>query len=386
MSKPSVSAIIPCLNEEQTLGICIAKIRQTFEDLGIDGEIVVGDNGSTDRSVEIAESMGAVVAHQPVKGYGSAIMAAVNSARSDRFIMADADDSYDWTNLKPFIDELDKGHDLVIGNRFRGVIHEGAMPFLHRYLGNPVLSRIPKLLYKIKVGDFHCGMRGFTREAWERMRLSCPGMEFATEMVIRASQEDMSISEIAIDLFPDKRDRAPHLRTFRDGWRHLRFIMMYAPNYLYLLPAFLLLLFGGGLQVLLFNGPVTLFGQYIGIHFLALGMMLFFLGMSIASMGIAARFYLVNSEMIKKDRFADWVNRFLSLDRIILIGALLFLTGMIVDVSLLFEWLNTTAPMTGSIHHVFIASGLIVTGVQLIFFAFFLELFRGRILSEKIRK
>ncbi len=376
MNKPVVSAIIPCLNEEETLGICINKIKQTFERLNIDGEIVVGDNGSTDKSVEIATSLGAVVAHQPVKGYGAAIQAAVEKASSDWMIMADADDSYDWTNLKPFLDELEKGHDLVMGNRFQGTIHEGAMPFLHKYLGNPVLSKIPKILYKIKIGDFHCGMRGFTRDAWNRMKLASPGMEFATEMVIRASEENLSISEIPIDLYPDKRSRPPHLQTFRDGWRHLRFIMTYAPNYLYLLPGLLMLALGLTTQVVLFNGPVTLFGQYFGIHFLALGLMIFFLGFSITTMGLTARVYLVNNARLRKDAVTRWINRNFHLEKYLLIAAALFLIGFVIDMKILIEWLKSTGPMDETNHHAFIASGLIVTSIQIAFSSFFLDMFK----------
>ena len=378
MEKPVVSAIIPCLNEEETLGICINKIKQTFESLNINGEIVVGDNGSTDRSVEIAESLGAVVAHQPIKGYGAAIQAAVKKASSDWLIMADADDSYDWTNLKPFLDELEKGSDLVMGNRFQGTIHPGAMPFLHKYVGNPFLTRISQLLYKIKVGDFHCGMRGFTREAWNKMHLMSPGMEFATEMVIRASEEKLAISEIPIDLHPDKRSRPPHLQTFRDGWRHLRFIMTYAPNYLYLIPGLLMVFIGLIFQIVLFNGPVTIYGQYIGIHFLALGLMIFFLGLSVTTMGITARVYLVNKSRLRTDPVTHWVNNHFYLEKILLSALLLFIAGLAIDISILFRWLEGSDSMETSIHYAFIASSMIVTSIHLSFSSFFLDMFRKK--------
>lgn len=376
MTKPLVSAVIPCLNEAETLGICIKKIRSAFEKLNIEGEIVIGDNGSTDESINIAQNLGAIVAHQPIRGYGAAIQAAVAKSSADYIIMADADDSYDWSNLKPFIDRLQQGNELVMGNRFQGTIHEGAMPFLHKYIGNPVLSFISRRLYRIEIGDFHCGMRGFTRDAWNKMQLRSTGMEFATEMVIRASEERLKMTEIPIDLFPDKRNRPPHLRTFRDGWRHLRFIMTYAPNHLYLLPGMLLLAIGLAFQVLLFNGPVTLFGQYIGIHFLALGMMIFFLGFSITTLGIAARVFLVNTARLSTDRLTHWVNTSFKLENFLLLSLVILLPGLIINTMIFFEWLNSTGPMEKSVHHAFVASGLIVSGIQVAFSAFFLDLFR----------
>ncbi|MBF0127407.1 MAG: glycosyltransferase family 2 protein, partial [Magnetococcales bacterium] len=199
-----VSAIIPCLNEEKTLPLCIDKIQRAFAALNVAGEIVVGDNGSTDASAEIARRMGARVVSQPVRGYGAAIRAAVEGSRGEYLIMADGDDSYDWSNLQPFIDGLDRGADLVMGNRFKGTIHPNAMPFLHYHVGNPLLSRIASLFYGIPLLDFHCGMRAFTRSAYDRMNPGTDGMEFATEMIIRAAREGLRIAEVPIDLHPDK--------------------------------------------------------------------------------------------------------------------------------------------------------------------------------------
>ena len=376
MSTIKVSAIIPCLNEEETLGICIEKAQQSFRDLGIAGEVVVGDNGSTDKSVAIAESLGARVAHQPVKGYGAALMAAANAAEGEWLIMADADDSYDWSNLGPFIEKLEAGYDLGMGNRFKGGIHPGAMPPLHRYLGNPVLSFIARLLYKVPIGDFHCGMRGFTKDAWRRMALETTGMEFATEMVVRADQAKLKIAEVPTELRPDKRTKPPHLRSFRDGWRHLRFIMTYAPNWLYLVPGLSLLLCGLLLQLLLLNGPAHLFGLYLGPHFLALGLLMSVSGLSITLMGIMVRVYLVNLSRLATDRLVDWINRAFSLEVSLLFGAVLLLVGLGVDLHLLVRWLSSSAPMEASVHTAFIASGLIFAGLQVIFSAFFIRLLR----------
>ena len=225
MTEIHVTAVMPCLNEERTLGGCIEKAQRAFREMGIVGEVVVADNGSTDRSVAIAESLGARVVHEPRKGYGSALMAGIADARGRVVVMADADDSYDWTSLGEFVKKMDEGYDLVMGNRFKGGIEPGAMPALHRYLGNPVLSTLARVMYGIPIADFHCGMRAFTREAFERMNPRTPGMEFATEMVINASHAGLRIAEIPTRLYPDKRDRAPHLRPFRDGWRNLRFML-----------------------------------------------------------------------------------------------------------------------------------------------------------------
>lgn len=241
---PLVSAIIPCLNEELTLAICIKKVTEAFTRLDIQGEIIIGDNGSTDQSVEIAKSLGARVIHQSVKGYGAAISAAASAAKGKYLIMADADDSYDWSQLDIFVDALESGADFVMGNRFAGGIEPGAMPPLHRYLGNPLLSGIARLLYHSPIRDFHCGMRAFTREAFQKMATRSTGMEFASEMIINAHRAGLIIHEVPIKLYPDKRNRPPHLRSFRDGWRHLRLLIAHAPDRLYLIPGFTLLLLG----------------------------------------------------------------------------------------------------------------------------------------------
>jgi len=269
-----VSAVIPCLNEELTLGLCIDKAFRGFAELGVRGEVVVADNGSTDKSVEIAQQLGARVIHERRKGYGAALLRGIAEARGEIVVMADADDSYDWTAVAPFVRKVREGYDLVMGNRFQGGIMTGAMPKLHRYLGNPVLSWIARRAFRTDIGDFHCGMRAFTRAAFQKMQLQTTGMEFATEMVANASHQGLRIAEIPVVLYPDKRNRPPHLRSFRDGWRHLRFILTYAPDYLYLVPGILMLLPGMVLEALLARGPVIWGELYLGIHFLALGSLL----------------------------------------------------------------------------------------------------------------
>ena len=369
-----VTAIMPCLNEAETLGICITKAKQALQELGIAGEVLVGDNGSTDTSVQIAQALGATVVHEPTRGYGAAITAAANAARGQYLVIADADDSYDWTEIGAFVSKLAEGNDFVMGNRFAGTIHPGAMPPLHRFLGNPVLSWISRTAYRIPVHDFHCGMRAITKAGWQRLRTETTGMEFATEMIVRAAAEKLSIAEIPVDLHPDKRSRPPHLRSFRDGWRHLRFIMTYAPNYLYLGPAAALLVTGMLLQVLVLPGPFSLGSLYLGPHFLALGLLLALSGLSIGTLGVIAKVYLVGSSKVVNDRLVEWLARHFTLERGLVAAAALALPGLAIDVALLVEWLARAGPMEESIHTAFVATGLLASGVQLAFASFLLQL------------
>ncbi|MCK5405783.1 MAG: glycosyltransferase family 2 protein, partial [Desulfobulbaceae bacterium] len=326
------------------------------------------------RSVEMALQHGARVAHQTkVKGYGAAIKAAIAEAEGDYLIMADADDSYDWENIKPFLNMLEKGSDFVIGNRFQGRIHAGAMPFLHRYLGNPVLSAISRLCYNIDVGDFHCGMRTFTRKAYEQMNLRTDGMEFATEMVVRAAHEKMKITEVPIDLFPDKRSRPPHLRTFRDGWRHLRFIMTYAPNYLYMTPGCILFAIGMILQLFLVQGPIEFKNLYMGPHFLALGLLLTLVGYNIINLGVVAKVVMVRDTPLLRKKMFYWLTRYFSLERGLIVGSLLAVGGLTIDMSLLARWLfSAQESMEDTVHLAFVGTGLIAIGFNIIFSSFLL--------------
>lgn len=234
------SVVIPCLNEALTLTACIEKALHAFASLGIEGEVIVADNGSTDRSVQLAEAAGARVVPVRAKGYGSALMGGIAAAKGRYIIMGDADCSYDFGAIDGIVKQLRTGYDLVMGNRFKGRILPGAMPWHHRYIGNPVLSGLGRLFYTSEVKDFHCGLRGFTREAYLRMKLQTPGMEFASEMVLKAALLQMKMTEVPIVLHPDGRDRPPHLRSFRDGWRHLKLLFLYAPRWLFFYPALVL--------------------------------------------------------------------------------------------------------------------------------------------------
>ncbi len=231
-----LTILMPCLNEAETIGTCVGKARAYLESRGIAGEVLVADNGSTDGSQAIAESLGARVVPIAQKGYGAALLGGIAAARGTYIIMGDADDSYDFTALDPFVAKLREGYELVMGNRFHGGIKPGAMPALHRYLGNPVLTGIGRLFFHSPVGDFHCGLRGFNRDAVRGLELTAPGMEFASEMVVKATLQQLRISEVPTTLSPDGRSRAPHLRSWRDGWRHLRFLLLFSPRWLFLYP------------------------------------------------------------------------------------------------------------------------------------------------------
>lgn len=273
-----VSVVMPCLNEEATIGICIEKALKALDTLGVSGEVVIRDNGSTDRSIEIARAYGdrVVIVHEAERGYGSAYLKGFETARGRHILMGDSDDTYDLSELNRFLETLREGYDLVIGNRFKGHILPGAMTWSHRYIGNPVLSGILNLFFRTGIGDAHCGMRAFTRSAYERMHLQTTGMEFASEMIINASKAGLRMTEIPITYYP-RRTRSK-LNSLSDGWRHLRFMLLYSPTWLFLFPGSILFGLGILILLLLLPGPFLIAGHAYDIHFMVLGSMLALLG------------------------------------------------------------------------------------------------------------
>jgi hypothetical protein len=371
----AISAVMPCLNEARTIGICVEKAKQAFARLGMAGEVVVADNGSMDGSAEIARAAGARVVSQPVKGYGAALQAGIEAAQGRFIVMADADDSYDWSAIDPLVLKLQQGYDLVVGNRFRGGIQPGAMPWLHRYVGNPVLSGFTRLAFGVAVGDVHCGMRAFTKSAFERMRTATLGMEFATEMIANAAHNGLRITEVPTRLYPDKRGRPPHLRSFRDGWRHLRFILTYAPDYLYLAPGAALLAAGLLLQALLVAGPVELGGTSLGIHYLALGAMLSLVGFNVINLGVLAKAVMGQRYDNLESRTIRLITRSFSLEGGLVTGALLMLAGLSVDgVILAIRLAHPGQAMEGTVHLAFVATTMVVLGLNLLFSSFLLAM------------
>ncbi len=328
-SVTELTILMPCLNEAETIETCVSKAMRYLDENGIDGEVVIADNGSTDGSQAMAEALGARVVHVPVRGYGAALMAGIDAAHGTYVIMGDSDDSYDFSRLGAFVEALRGGADLVMGNRFRGGIARGAMPALHRYLGNPVLSTIGRVLFRAPVGDFHCGLRGFSRRAIQRLNLSAPGMEFASEMVIRASVTGLKIEEVPTTLSPDGRTRPPHLRSWRDGWRHLKLLLTYAPNWLFLYPGLALLFVGAAIYATVLGGPVTLGAVTFDTGTLILSSALMLVGAQLIGFYGFARRHAVNAGLLPcTERFRQWSEQ-ITVDRCCQVGGILLLAGVV---------------------------------------------------------
>jgi glycosyltransferase involved in cell wall biosynthesis len=374
-----VSVVMPCLNEVRTVGRCVDKAVQALQKLGVRSEVVVADNGSTDGSPLVAEAHGARVVHVQRKGYGSALQAGIAAARGRYVIMGDADDSYDFGNLEPFIERLRQGDDLVMGNRFRGGIRPGAMPWLHRYVGNPVLTGILNLFFATPIHDAHCGLRGFRKDAYARLGLNTPGMEFASEMVVKASLNRQKMSEVPIVLHPDGRDRPPHLRSFRDGWRHLRFLLLMCPLWLYRIPSVLLLGLGVILMVCLSPGPFVVGGVRLDVHTMLLGALCIILGYQTLWLWAFARICAATSGLMPADSFlARLLTRF-QLERGLLAGAALVLIGLALNIRLVVEWWMQDLgdlQVQSTLRYTLWGFTAMVAGVQTVYGSFFLGMLR----------
>ena len=317
-----VSVVMPCLNEEKTVAVCIRKALDSMAALGVSGEVIIADNGSTDGSQAIARAEGARVVAVADQGYGAALRGGIEAAAGAYIIMGDSDDSYDFANLGPFIEKLREGHDLVMGNRFRGGIAPGAMPPLHRYLGNPVLSFIGRLLFRTPIRDFHCGLRGFSKAAFEKMDLRTTGMEFASEIVVKASLHGMRIAEVPTTLRPDGRDRPPHLRSWHDGWRHLRFLLIFCPRWLFLYPGFAMLAAGFILALLvLFTGAQR-------ANSLLFAMALISIGFQSVSFSLIVRRFAEKEGLLPTKKSFDRLLARLTLERGVALGSCIFFLGI----------------------------------------------------------
>ena len=333
-----LTILMPCLNEAQTLGTCIDKARRWIARSGVDAEIVVADNGSTDGSQEIAVRLGARVVPVAQRGYGAALYAGARAARGEFIVMGDSDDSYDFLHLDAFVERLEAGDDLVMGNRFAGGIAEGAMPWKNRYLGNPVLSWIGRLLFDCPAGDFHCGLRGFRKAAFERMGLRTTGMEFASEMVIKATLMGMRISEVPTTLSRDGRSRPPHLRPWRDGWRHLRFMLLFSPRWLFWLPGLVLALLSGGLYAALMAGPLSLGSVTLDVHTLLYAQSGLVLGAVAMSYGIFVRMLGVRDGLLEDRALLKWLRESPVLEVGGLVGLLMIAAGLVAGYLSLETW------------------------------------------------
>ncbi len=367
-----VSIVMPCLNEEDTLGTCIQKAQETLAALGIQGEVVVADNGSTDDSVTIAERLGARVVHQPLRGYGAAYLAGIAAAEGQYIVIGDSDDTYDFTDLERFIIPLRDGCDFVIGNRLKGEILPGAMPRLHRYLGNPALTGVLNLLFRSGVSDAHCGMRSFTREAYQQMELQTTGMEFASEMVINATKADLKITEVPITYYPRKGESK--LNSFRDGWRHLRFMLMLSPAYLFLIPGIILFLFGFAGTVVLLLGPLQIDNRAYDIHVMVLACLLCLLGYQILLLGLSARTLGITRGFSDNDPITRFVYRSFTLEKGLLIGCIVFAVGFLIDGWIAYGWVKSGFGELQRTRPALFALLLMVLGTQTVFSAFFLSM------------
>lgn len=338
VSAPEISVVMPCLNEAETLPVCIEKLQRTFRDHGIQGEIIVADNGSSDESVAIAQRKGARVVSVEAKGYGAALMGGIAAARGKYVVMGDADDSYDFTSVPAFLQQLRQGFDLVMGNRFKGGIEPNAMPPLHKYLGNPVLTLIGRLFFNAPCGDFHCGLRGFRKDAYERMGLRTTGMEFATEMIVKATLLHMRISEIPTTLSVDGRSRPPHLRTWRDGWRHLRFMLLYSPRWLFLYPGALLILAGAIVGVWLLAGPRAIGDVTFDVDSLLYAAMAILLGFQAIAFATFTKVFAISEGLLPEDPRLTWLFRFITLEVGLIVGGLLMAIGLVATLYAVRVW------------------------------------------------
>ena len=337
-----LTVLMPCLNEAATVGTCVAKARGFLERAGIAGEVLVADNGSDDDSRELARNAGARVVEVPQRGYGAALAAGIAAARGRYVIMGDADDSYDFSRLEGFVEKLRAGHPLVMGNRFKGGIGKGAMPWLHRYLGNPVLSFIGRLLFRTRVGDFHCGLRGFDLEAVRGLDLRTPGMEFASELVVKASLAGWRIAEVPTTLQPDGRgERAPHLRTWHDGWRHLRFLLLFSPRWLFLYPGLALLALGIALTVTLYFSPLRIGSAGLDIHSMLYASAAAILGLQLCLFALFARVSAQNAGLLPRQRALEALLRVVTLERGLLLGLATAATGFVWSAVAFWHWRET---------------------------------------------
>ena len=371
-----LSIVMPCLNEAETIGACIGKARAALEQANVSGEVIVGDNGSTDGSVEIAERLGAKVVRVKAKGYGSALMGGIAAAAGKYIVMGDADDSYEFGHIPRFLEPLRNGAGLVVGNRFRGGIKPGAMPALHRYLGNPVLSALGRLFFKSPVGDFHCGLRGFSAEAYRRMDLRTTGMEFASEMVVKATLLGLSVAEVPTTLSPDGRSRVPHLRSWRDGWRHLRFLLLYSPRWLFLYPGFLLMFAGAAITLWLLPGPRSIGGVTFDVHTMVYTTAFVLLGFQAIAFAVFTKVFAISEGLLPPDPALDRWFRYITLELGLAFGVALMISGLAASVYAVGAWgAKNFGPLDYSVTMRLIlpAALLLTLGVQTVFASFFLS-------------
>lgn len=380
MAPPEISIVIPCLNEAETLGTVIRKANRAIALHRLHAEIIVADNGSTDGSQQIAMTLGAKVVVAEMRGYGAALQAGIEQAQGGYIIMGDADDSYDFTAIYPFIQQLRIGFDLVMGCRLPkggGILMPGAMPWLHRWIGNPVLSGLGRLFFGTPVTDFHCGLRGFSRTWYTTQDIQSIGMEFASEMVIKATLHSARITEIPITLHKDGRNRPPHLRTWRDGWRHLRFMLLYSPRWLFLVPGYLLFVIGTLMSGLLTITPLTIAGVTFSTNTLLMSCMMMLLGFNLLTFSIFSKTFAISMKLLRPDTLTEQFFKKFSLEWGLCLGGCLCLLGIMFIGSEVLTWIRTgfgPLPFYQSQRIVIPGTTMLILGVETIFSSFLLSL------------
>ncbi|MBC7390195.1 MAG: glycosyltransferase [Opitutaceae bacterium] len=372
-----LTILMPCLNEAETLQLCIKKANQYLKENSVNGEVLIADNGSTDGSQHIATKEGARVIDVPIKGYGAAIIHGINSARGKYIIMGDSDDSYDFLKLNPYVDKLRDGFDLVMGNRFLGGIEKGAMPFLHKYLGNPVLSFIGRLFFKINIRDFHCGLRGFNKKSIKALNLQTTGMEFASEMVVKAALFKLKIGEVPTILSQDGRTRPPHLRTWRDGWRHLRFLLLFSPAWLFFYPGILTFVVGLLGVITLSMVSISIGDITLDIHTLLYSSFATIMGFQAILFYLLSRTFAINFNLTPESDVFNKLWNYFSLEIGLICGFVALMIGLGFSIYSILEWKKASFGFLDPVKQMRFtipAVTIMILGIQLIFFSFFLSI------------
>ena len=371
-----LTVLMPCLNEAETLGTCISKAKASIENLGLKGEVLIADNGSTDGSQEIARGLGARVVNVERKGYGNALMRGIATAHGKYVIMGDSDDSYDFTTLGPFVEKLRAGYDLVMGNRFLGGIQPGAMPPLHRYFGNPLLTAIGRLFFRSPTGDFQCGLRGFRREAILNLDLRTTGMEFASEMVVKSALHKLRIIEVPTILQPDGRGRPPHLRSWSDGWQNLRFLLLYSPRWLFLYPGLVMMTVGLVAGIRLVQGPILVGNIGFDSQTLLYAAAAVILGFQAIAFGVFTKVFVISEGLLPEDPKLTFKKIKVNLERGLIVGISLILTGLICSLYSVLTWKRHSFGVLDTARTLRIiipAITALIIGVQIVFSSFFLS-------------